>query len=246
MQLKRLLSLTRQAIDDYQLIDEGDSIAVGVSGGKDSLVLLTALYHLQKFYSKQFTIHAITVHTGFSDFDLTPVRQFCQERSIPYSIIKTSIAQIVFEERHEDNPCALCAKLRKGAFNQEALKLGCNKIAYAHHRDDLINTLFMSMMYEGNIHTFSPKTELERTGLTLIRPLIYVQEVDIVGFIHKNPLPICKNPCPVDKKTSREYVNNLTKQLNRENPGVKDRIFHGILQADFDDWPKRETKMEEK
>ena len=246
MQLKRLLSLTRQAIDDYQLIDEGDSIAVGVSGGKDSLVLLTALYHLQKFYSKQFTIHALTVHTGFSDFDLTPVRQFCQERSIPYSIIKTSIAQIVFEERHEDNPCALCAKLRKGAFNQEALKLGCNKIAYAHHRDDLINTLFMSMMYEGNIHTFSPKTELERTGLTLIRPLIYVQEVDIVGFIHKNPLPICKNPCPVDKKTSREYVNNLTKQLNRENPGVKDRIFHGILQADFDDWPKRETKMEEK
>jgi len=246
MQLKRLLSLTRQAIDDYQLIDEGDSIAVGVSGGKDSLVLLTALYHLQKFYSKQFTIHALTVHTGFSDFDLTPVRQFCQERSIPYTIIKTSIAQIVFEERHEDNPCALCAKLRKGAFNQEALKLGCNKIAYAHHRDDLINTLFMSMMYEGNIHTFSPKTELERTGLTLIRPLIYVQEVDIVGFIHKNPLPICKNPCPVDKKTSREYVNNLTKQLNRENPGVKDRIFHGILQADFDDWPKRETKMEEK
>lgn len=242
MQLKRLLSLTRQAVDDYHLIDDGDSIAVGVSGGKDSLVLLTALYHLQKFYPKRFAIHALTVHTGFADFDLTPVQKYCEELSIPYTIVKTSIAQIVFEERHEDNPCALCAKLRKGAFNQEALKLGCNKIAYAHHRDDLINTLFMSMMYEGNIHTISPKTILERTGLTLIRPLMYVQEVDIVGFINKNPLPVCKNPCPADKKTSREYVNNLTKQLNRENPGVKDRIFHGILQADFDDWPERHTK----
>lgn len=243
MQLKRLLSLTRQAIDDYQLIDAGDSIAVGVSGGKDSLVLLTALHHLQRFYPKRFTLHALTVHTGFPDFDLSSVQKYCQELSIPYTIIETSIAQIVFQERHEDNPCALCAKLRKGAFNQEALKLGCNKIAYAHHRDDLINTLFMSMMYEGNIHTISPKTELERTGLTLIRPLMYVQEVDIIGFIHKNSLPICKNPCPADKKTSREYVNNLTKQLNRENPGVKDRIFHGILQANFEDWPERQTKL---
>ncbi len=243
MQLKRLLSLTRQAIDDYQLIDDGDAIAVGVSGGKDSLVLLTALYYLKRFYPKRFTIHALTVHTGFREFDLSPVRLFCQELSIPYTVIETSIAQIVFEERHEDNPCALCAKLRKGAFNQEAIKLGCNKIAYAHHRDDLINTLFMSMMYEGTIHTISPKTELERTGLTLIRPLMYVQEVDIIGFIHKNPLPICQNPCPADKKTSREYVNNLIKQLNQENPGVKDRIFHGILHANFEDWPKRQEKL---
>lgn len=243
MQLKRLLSLTRQAIDDYQLIDDGDSIAVGVSGGKDSLVLLTALYHLQRFYPKRFTVQALTVHTGFPEFDLAPVQKYCQELSIPYTIIETSIAQIVFQERHEDNPCALCAKLRKGAFNQEALRLGCNKIAYAHHRDDLINTLFMSMMYEGNIHTISPKTGLERTGLTLIRPLMYVQEVDIIGFINKNPLPVCKNPCPADKKTSREYVNKLTMQLNRENPGVKDRIFHGILAANFDDWPERQTKL---
>ena len=244
MNLKRLLSLTRQAIDDYNLIDDGDAIAVGVSGGKDSLVLLTALYYLQAFYPKKFTLHAITVHTGFSDFDLTPVVEFCAEHSIPYTIVETSIAQIVFEERHEDNPCALCAKLRKGAFNQEALRLNCNKIAYAHHRDDLINTLFMSMMFEGNIHTMSPKTHLDRTGLTLIRPLIYVQEVDIIGFIHKNPLPICKNPCPADKNTSREYVNKLTKQLNQENPGVKDHIFHGILTANFDDWPRKILKKD--
>jgi len=242
MKLQRLLSLVRQAIDDYQLINEGDSIAVGVSGGKDSLTLLTALYHLQQFYPKHFTIHALTVHTGFSGFDLSPIQLFCNERSITYTIVETSIAQIVFYERHEDNPCALCSKLRKGAFNQEALKLGCNKIAYAHHRDDLINTLFMSMMYEGNIHTFSPKTDLKRTGLTLIRPLFYVQEADIIGFMNKYPLPVCKNPCPADKKTSREYVNNLTKQLNRELPGVKDRIFHGIMQAEFSDWPKRNDK----
>lgn len=239
MQLQRLLSLVRQAIDDYQLIDAGDSIAVGVSGGKDSLVLLTALYHLRRFYPKPFTIQAITVNTGFPDFDLTPVQNYCDELSIPYTIIDTDIARIIFDERHETNPCSLCAKLRKGAFNQKALKLGCNKIAYAHHRDDLINTLFMSMIYEGNIHTISPKTNLDRTGLTLIRPLIYVQEADVIGFQRKYNLPVCKNPCPADKKTSREYVNNLTKQLNRETPGVKDRIFHGILNADFEDWPKR-------
>lgn len=239
MQLQRLLSLVRQAIDDYQLIDAGDTIAVGVSGGKDSLVLLTALYHLQRFYPKTFTIQAITVNTGFPDFDLSPVCHYCKELAIPYTIIDTDIARIVFDERRESNPCSLCAKLRKGAFNQKALELGCNKIAYAHHRDDLINTLFMSMIYEGNIHTISPKTNLDRTGLTLIRPLIYVQEADIIGFQHKYSLPVCKNPCPADKKTSREYVNNLTKQLNRENPGVKDRIFHGILNARFDDWPER-------
>ena len=237
MQLQRLLSLVRQAIDDYRLIDSDDKIAVGVSGGKDSLVLLTALHHLQHFYPNSFTIHAITVNTGFSDFDLSPVQRYCDERSIPYTIVDTEIARIVFDERHEPNPCSLCAKLRKGAFNRKALELGCNKIAYAHHRDDLINTLFMSMMFEGNIHTFSPKTELDRTGLTLIRPLIYVKEVDVIGFQRKYNLPVCKNPCPVDKKTTREYVNKLTNQLNRDYPGVKDRIFHGIQNAEFDDWP---------
>lgn len=239
MKLQRLLSLTRQAIDDYQLIDEGDCIAVGISGGKDSLTLLTALHHLQRFYPKRFTIRAITVNVGFDGFDLSPVQNYCQELSVPYTVIDTEIAQIVFEERREPNPCALCAKLRKGAFNQKALELGCNKIAYAHHRDDLINTLFMSMMYEGNIHTISPKTVLDRTGLTLIRPLMYVQETDIYGFLHKYDLPVCKNPCPADGNTSREYINSLIKQLNRENPGVKDRLFHGILNAKFDDWPDR-------
>ena len=238
MQLHRLLSLVRQAINDYRLIDAGDKIAVGVSGGKDSLVLLTALHHLQRFYPTPFTIHAITVNTGFSDFDLSPVQRYCDERSIPYTIVDTDIAKIVFDERHESNPCSLCAKLRKGAFNQKAIELNCNKVAYAHHRDDLINTLLMSMMFEGNIHTFSPKTELDRTGLTLIRPLIYVKEVDVIGFQRKYDLPICKNPCPADKKTTREYVNKLTKQLNRDYPGVKDRIFHGIQSANFDDWPE--------
>lgn len=238
MTVKRLLSLTRQAIDDYQLISDGDSVAVGVSGGKDSLVLLTALAHLRSFYPHSFSVQALTVHPGFHGFDLTPVQNYCDQLNIPYTIIHTDIARIVFDERHEANPCSLCAKLRKGAFNQKALELGCNVVAYAHHRDDLINTLFMSMIYEGNIHTMSPKTALDRTGLTLIRPLIYVQEADIIGFQHKYALPVCKNPCPADGKTARAYVNNLTKQLNQENPGVKDRIFHGILNAKFEDWPE--------
>lgn len=242
MNLQRLLSLTRQAIDDYQMIESGDKIAIGISGGKDSLALLYALHGLQRFYPKEFELVAITVDLGFGNFDLESIKSLCSDLSIEYTIIPTEIGKILFETRNESNPCALCAKMRKGAFNQAAKSMGCNKIAYAHHRDDLIETMMLSLIYEGRFYAFSPKTYLDRMDLTVIRPLMYAQESDIIGFKNRYKLPVCKNPCPVDGKTKREYVKNLTKKLNLDAPGVKDRFFHAIIEGNIDGWPDKNKK----
>lgn len=237
MKLQRLYSLTRQAIDCYHMIDDGDHIAIGISGGKDSLTLLYALNGLMKFYPKEFTITAITVDLGFDGFDLSPVSELCERFSIPYTIIHTEIGKILFDTRKETNPCALCAKMRKGALNQAAKDLGCNKVAYAHHMDDIIETMLLSLIYEGRFYSFSPYTYLDRMQLTVIRPLMYVPEADVIGFKNKYNLPVCKNPCPVDGHTKREYVKQLTKSLEYENPGVKARIFHAIINGKIDGWP---------
>ena len=239
MKLQRLLSLTRQAVDDYALIDSGDKIAVGISGGKDSLTLLYALHGLKRFYPNEFELSAITVDLGFENFDLSPVRSLCSELSVPFTVVPTDIGKILFETRKESNPCALCAKMRKGALNETAKQLGCNKIAYAHHRDDLIETMLLSLIYEGRFYAFSPKTFLDRTELTVIRPMIYVSEVDVIGFKNRFSLPVCKNPCPVDGKTKREYVKQLTKQLNLQAPGVKERLFHAITEGNIEGWPDK-------
>lgn len=239
MKIQRLLSLTRQAIDDYSLIQPGDKIAVGISGGKDSLTLLYALQGLQKFYPNKFDLCAITVDLGFGDFDLSPVKSLCEELSVEYTVVPTEIGKILFDTRKESNPCALCAKMRKGALNEAAIRLGCNKIAYAHHRDDLIETMLLSLIYEGRFYSFSPETFLDRTGLTVIRPMIYVNEADVIGFKNRYQLPVCKNPCPVDGKTKREYVKQLTKQLNLDAPGVKERFFHAITEGNIDGWPQK-------
>ena len=239
MKLQRLLSLTRQAVDDYALIDSGDKIAVGISGGKDSLTLLYALHGLKRFYPKEFELSAITVDLGFENFDLSPVRSLCSELSVPFTVVPTDIGKILFETRKESNPCALCAKMRKGALNETAKQMGCNKIAYAHHRDDLIETMLFSLIYEGRFYAFSPKTFLDRTELTVIRPMIYVSEADVIGFKNRFSLPVCKNPCPVDGKTKREYVKQLTKQLNLQAPGVKERLFHAITEGNIEGWPDK-------
>lgn len=238
MKLQRLYSLTRQAIDDYQMIASGDHIAIGVSGGKDSLTLLYALQGLQRFYNNPFSITAITVDLGLPEFDLTPVKNLCEQLSVPYTVIPTDIGKILFDVRKETNPCSLCAKLRKGAFNQVAKDLGCNKIAYAHHKDDLVETMLLSLIYEGRFNAFSPYTYLDRVGLTVIRPMIYVDESDVIGFKNRYKLPVCKNPCPVDGHTKREYVKVLTKSLERETKGVKDRMFRAILNGKLDGWPE--------
>lgn len=239
MKIQRLLSLTRQAIDDYGLIQPGDKIAVGISGGKDSLTLLYALQGLQKFYPNKFDLCAITVDLGFGNFDLSPVKSLCEELSVEYTVVPTEIGKILFDTRKESNPCALCAKMRKGALNEAAIRLGCNKIAYAHHRDDLIETMLLSLIYEGRFYSFSPETFLDRTGLTVIRPMIYVNEADVIGFKNRFQLPVCKNPCPVDGKTKREYVKQLTKQLNLDAPGVKERFFHAITEGHIEGWPQK-------
>ena len=237
MKLQRLLSLVRKAVDDYSLIDENDKIAVGISGGKDSLTLLYALHELQRFYPKHFELCVLTVDLGFGIQDFDAIKTFCRDFSVPYTVISTDIAKIVFETRSESNPCSLCAKLRKGALNNEAKALGCNKVAYAHHKDDIIETMLLSLIYEGRFYSFSPKTFLDRMELTVIRPMMYVSEAEVIGFQHKYELPVCKNPCPVDGKTKREYVKNLTKTLNLENPGVKERFFHAILNGNIPGWP---------
>ena len=162
MKLQQLLSQTRKAVDEYQMIEEGDHIAVGISGGKDSLTLLYALHGLKRFYPKKFELSAITVDLGYRECDFTPVVKLCEELNVPYRIVKTDIAHILFEERKEPNPCSLCAKMRKGALNQAVKEMGCNKVAYAHHKDDIIETMLLSLIFEGRFYSFSPKTYLDR------------------------------------------------------------------------------------
>lgn len=239
MELQRLLSYTRKAVDDYSMINSGDKIAVGISGGKDSLTLLYALHGLRRFYPNNFEIEAVTVNAGIEGMDFSPISRLCDELDVNYTVIDTDIYDIVYNIRRESNPCALCAKLRKGAFNKKAAELGCNKIAYAHHKDDVIETFMMSLLLEGRVHTFSPVTYLERSGLTLIRPLIYVNEADVIGFRNKYNLPVVKNLCPADGETRREYAKNLIKSLNKDLPGTHDRIFTAILNSTFDGWDER-------
>ncbi len=238
MELQRLLSHVRKAVDDYSLIDEGDSIAVGISGGKDSLTLLYALNSLKRFYPNHFDIHAVTVDLGFNNLDLDPICSLCDFLNVQYTIIHTEIAKIVFEDRKETNPCSLCAKMRKGAINEKIKELGCNKVAYAHHKDDVVETMLLSLIYEGRFHTFAPKTYLDRMDLTVIRPLLYVKEADVVGFTNKMNLPVCKSPCPADGNTKREYAKELLRDLEHENPGTRERMFTAVANSGIHGWPE--------
>lgn len=237
MKLQKLLSYTRRAIDSYEMIDNGDKIAVGISGGKDSLTLLYALAELRRFYPKKFDLIAITVNLGFDNFDTAKIEQLCKELDVPYYIVDTEIYDIVFNVRKEKNPCSLCAKMRKGALNQKLNDLGCNKIAYAHHKDDFIETFLMSLLYEGRIHTFSPKTYLDKSELMVIRPLMYINEGEIISFKNDMLLPVIKSPCPADGYTKREYAKQTLAKLENETPGCKQRIFSAIEQGTLEGWP---------
>lgn len=229
MKLQKLLSLTRQAIDEYGMIQENDKIAIGISGGKDSLTLLYALSCLRKFYPHKFDIVAVTVDLGFDNLNLDGIRKFCKERDVEYHVIKTQISEIVFHIREESNPCSLCAKMRKGALNDAVKKLGCNKVAYAHHKDDLLESMMMSFLFEGRIHTFAPVTYLDRSGITVIRPLLFLYEGDVKGFVKEYQLPVVKSPCPVDGSTKREDVKNLIGEINHQYPGAKARMIRAVL-----------------
>lgn len=236
MKPQKLLTYTRKAIEDYHMIEQGDKIAIGISGGKDSLTLLYALSKLKEFYPISFDLVALTIDLGFTDYDTSLLSQYADSLHVPYYIEKTQIADIVFTYRQEENPCSLCSRMRKGAFNERAKALGCNKIAYAHHKDDVLDSFLMSMLYEGRIHTFSPVTHLERSELTLIRPLIYAYEGEIKSFATEQQLPVCKNPCPADGITKRQESKNLLLELKKTVPQVKERIFSAITGFGIDGW----------
>ena len=246
MKLQQLLSFTRKAVDEYQMIEAGDKIAVGISGGKDSLTLLYALAGLRRFYPKPFDLIAITVDLGYEKFHTEKIEALCKELDVPYHVVKTDIARILFEERKESNPCSLCAKMRKGALNEAVKKLGCNKVAYAHHKDDIIETMILSLIFEGRFHSFSPKSYLDRMDLTVIRPMMYVNEADVIGFQRKYELPVEKSRCPVDGLTKRQYAKDLIHQLELDHPGAKQRMFTAIINGNIEGWPVRLTREEVK
>lgn len=218
------------------MIQEGDRIAVGVSGGKDSLTLLIALRRLMDFYPLKFEVKAVTLTMGIGEPDFSPVRKLCEEIGVEYTIEETAIGRIVFEGRQEKNPCSLCANLRRGALNSTAVRLGCNKVALAHNRDDVLETLLLSTFYEGRIHSFSPVTYLDRKGITVIRPLIYVEEKQIKAFIRDRNLQIVQNPCTANGHTKRQFIKELLRDLSVDNREIKNNIFGAVKRSGLDGW----------
>ncbi len=231
---KRLLSHARRAVEDYDMIEDGDRIAVGISGGKDSLALLTALAWLSKFYPKKFDVIGISIDMGLEGMDFTPVAGYCRELGVEYKIKKTEISKIIFEHRKEKNPCSLCAKMRRGSLNAAAVEEGCNKVALGHHFDDVVETFMLNLFYEGRIGTFQPVTYLSRSNITVIRPLIYMPEKDIRYFCNKTELPIVTSTCPADGNTERENMKKFLHDLERENRGLRYRIFGAIQRGEID------------
>ncbi|MBQ7352024.1 MAG: tRNA 2-thiocytidine(32) synthetase TtcA [Clostridia bacterium] len=224
--MKRILSQMRRAIDEYKLIEDGDKIAVGISGGKDSLVLLKALAMYKRFSPQKFELVAITIDMFAGKSDFSEIKALCEELDVNYHIVNSDIYQIVFEERKESNPCSLCAKLRRGMLNTTAIELGCNKLALGHTSDDVIHTFLLSLFYEGRLSSFLPKLYMDRTGMTVIRPLVLTDEHDILAV--SKHLPVKKSNCPADKQTKREYTKDLIKHIQKEIPFAKDRIFSAI------------------
>lgn len=232
--IRRLLSHARRAIEDYRMINEGDKIAVGVSGGKDSLALLCVLKNLQIFYPKHFDLCAITVDMGFEKSDFSPLIEFYERLGIEYRIVPTDLAKIIFEVRKEPNPCALCAKMRRGILHDTAKAMGCNKIALGHHFDDVVDTFMMNLMNEGRLGTFAPVTYLSRKDITMIRPLVLTPEKDVQYYVRHASLPVIASACPEDKHTDREKYHNLLLDLEKENKGLRHRIFVAIKKANLD------------
>ena len=229
MTTQQMLSYLRKGITKYKLINDGDKIAVGVSGGKDSVTLLKLLAEYKRFSPEKFDLLAISVDLGFStnNADFSPIQALCDQLNVPYLIEKTDIGKIVFELRKESNPCALCSKMRKGALNSLAKEKGCNKVALGHHSDDLIDTLLLSLFYEGRLSTFAPKSYLDKTDLTLIRPMIMIREPDIISY--SKTLPVVKSCCPANSLTKREFVKDVLSDIAKNIPNVREMIFTALI-----------------
>lgn len=233
--MQRLMGLVRRCVEDYNMIEDGDKIAVGVSGGKDSLVLLKLLAALRGYHNKVFEVEAITIDMGLG-MDYTGIEALCRELAVPYTVVKTEIGPIIFDYRKEKNPCSMCAKMRRGALNQALLDRGCNKLALGHHYDDAVETFLMSLIYEGRISCFQPVTHLDRTGITQIRPMLYIHEKTVDAFARRMELPVLENRCPVDKHTKREEVKELIFNLVKEYPDLKERIFGAMQRYPLEAW----------
>ncbi len=238
--MEKILSLVRRCVEDYDMIQAGDRVAVGVSGGKDSLVTLAALRKLSEFYPKPFTVEAITLDMGGTDdrpgADFSPVRAWCGANGVPFHLVKSEISHIIFDIRKEKNPCSMCAKMRRGALHNALLDLGITKIALGHHFDDAVETFFLSLFYEGRLSCFQPVTELTRTGITQLRPLLYCGEGMVRGAAARNALPVVKNPCPADGFTKRQEVKELVKELEHKYPGLKERVFGSMQRLPLPAW----------
>ena len=239
--MQKLLSKTRQAINDFNMISDGDKIAVGLSGGKDSVTLLHILKNYQKFSPQKFDLIAITLNPG--DVDNGPLHTLCKKINVPFYEIQTDIAKIVFDIKNEKNPCSLCAKLRRGALNDAAMKLGCTKVALGHHKDDAVETFVMTMFYEGRVNCFAPKSYMEKFNLTIIIPMVYIDEYMIKKAVKDYNYPIIKNPCPADGHTKRQEVKDLIKNLNSTFPNLKNKLFSALNNSDqLYIWNKDEIK----
>ena len=228
----------RRCIQDYDMIKEGDKIAVGVSGGKDSVALLTALARLQSYYPKRFELTAITLSMGLPGMDFTPIKTLCQELDVPYVVKETQIAQIIFEARQEKNPCALCSKMRRGALNDTIKEMGISILALGHHMDDAVETLVMNLLYEGRIGCFEPVTYMSRSGVTQIRPMLYCREMDVTGFVRREKLPIVESTCPMDKNSRREDTKKLLSQLTHQFPDLRTKLFGAMQRLPLKGWER--------
>lgn len=237
-EMQHILSTVRQAVDKYGMIEENDTVAVGLSGGKDSIALLASLDRLKNFYPKKFSVVGISVDMGFDDAEdiYAPVREFCAEHEIPYHIEKTKIKEIVFDVRKEKNPCSLCAKLRRGALVSCAKELGAGKLALGHHLDDAAETFMLTLVNEGRIGCYSPVTVYDDTAVTVIRPLIYTREADIRSLVKKENLPVVKSPCPEDGNTDRAEIKNVIRELEINHRGLKKRIITAMEKRGLDGW----------
>lgn len=234
--MQKLLGLVRRCADDYHMIEAGDRIAVGVSGGKDSLTLLALLAGLRKFYPARFELEAITIDMGLGGMDFSGVQALCDRLEVPFTLVPTQIGPVIFESRKEKNPCSLCAKMRRGALNEALKARGLNKVALGHHYDDAVETFLLSLLFEGRIGCFQPVTLLDRTGVTQIRPMLYLSEQSVVRFSQRENLPVVHNPCPADKHTKRQEIKDLIVSLSATYPDLKSRVFGAMQRLPLDSW----------
>ena len=233
--MQKLMGLMRRCIQDYHMIAPGDKIAVGVSGGKDSLVLLQLMAALRQYHEAPFELEAITIDMGLC-MDYSGVRALCDKLNVPYTVVKTEIAPIIFDHRKEKNPCSMCSKMRRGALNEAILEKGFNKLALGHHYDDAVETFMMSLIFEGRISCFQPVTNLDRTGVIQIRPMLYIHEKTVDRFAERMELPVVENRCPVDKVTKRAEIKELIYDLSATYPDLKERIFGAMQRLPLPEW----------